>query len=428
MESAEQLPNFNLRNNPNRQPYYVERFTSNKTYLSMNFLNVNIDDDDLDPTMDSQYVKGMIAICSFSTLSNIACIIILICIITQKHTRNTTVSHLVTNLLLSDFFQSIGFMISYYWISIGMIREGTICEIQGFLINFGDTSSASWTLVISFHTYALVVHNYEHPNIVFVSMLIVWTLNLMISLAGFIVQTPDHHFYDTAGGAWCWISDYYDDYRIGFHYGIILSVAALMIVIYAIMLAILYNRQRRMTVQESKKILQSVNKKLVWYPLAYILLVTPLANESVPLSTTILHLYCKHYLNFTRSRYLTTNISFYIFNSLIISGCIFTCAGLTDSIIYGITRNVVSVKSVMPKLQQIAGIHSKPSISRKILNDPDSLNSFSAKTDLASFISVTKTRQIRISIIGTSVGSSVLNNNDLDEIDLDETDFDNLKT
>ncbi|CAG8482102.1 21324_t:CDS:2 [Gigaspora margarita] len=376
----------------------------------MKSLNVSLNnDDDLDPTIN--YVKGMIAICTFSTLSNIACIIMLTWIITQKHTRNTTVCHLVTNLLLSDFCQSIGFMISYYWISIGTIKEGTICDIQGFMINFGDTSSGTWTFVISFHTYMLVVHNYECPHIVFVSMLIVWTVNLMISLAGFAIQTSGQPFYDSAGGAWCWISEDYVNYRISFHYGIMLSVVAFMIILYAIMFVALYKRQRRMSVNESKRILQSVNKKLIWYPLAYIILVTPLAIGK----------YNNHKL---------------FNNNLITSGCILTCAGLTDSIIYGITRNVVSVKSmasVMPKLKSITGMRSKPSISLgKILNNTDTLDSFSATTDLASFISVTKTRQIRISIIGTSTESSVLNNIgrdeiDLNEIDLDEIDLDDLK-
>ncbi|CAG8612902.1 14472_t:CDS:2 [Cetraspora pellucida] len=201
----------------------------------------------------------------------------------------------------------------------------------------------------------------------------------MISLAGFVIQTSGHHFYDSAGGSWCWISENYVEYRISFHYGIILGIASLLIILYAIMLAVLYNRQRKMSAQESKRILQSVNRKLIWYPLAYIVLVTPLA-----------------------------------IGNLILSGCIFTCAGLTDSIIYGITRNVVSVKSmlnVVPKFLRINRTRSKSGISP---------NDIGSKLDLSSFISVTKTREIRISIVGTSAESNsttVLNNSYIDEID-----------
>ncbi|CAG8584912.1 1393_t:CDS:2 [Gigaspora rosea] len=306
----------------------------------MKSLNVSFDNDDLDPNMNSNYVKGMIAICSFSTLSNIACIIMLTWIITQKHTRNTTVCHLVTNLLLSDFCQSIGFMISYYWISIGTIKVGTICDIQGFMINFGDTSSGTWTFVISFHTYMLVVHNYECPHIVFVSMLIVWTLNLMVSLAGFAIQTAGQPFYDSAGGA-CLIQTTTKNVR-----------------------------------KRIKKDFTKCQQKID-------------LNESSTLSTTICH--------------------------------------LNYSIIYGITRNVVSVKSMVsmvPKLKSITGLQSKPSISLdKMLNNTDSLDSFSATNDLASCISVTQTRQIRISIIETSTESSVFK----DEMDLDEVDLNDLK-
>ncbi|CAG8723264.1 18391_t:CDS:1, partial [Racocetra fulgida] len=90
------------------------------------------------------------------------------------------------------------------------------------------------------------------------------------------------------------------------------------------------------------------------------------------------------------------------------------------SIIYGITRNVVSVKSVpsiVPKFPSITRIRSK-------LGMPlNGASSFPAKTDLNSFISVTKTQEVRISIVGTSAGSNstVLNNSDLDEIDLDDS-------
>ncbi|CAG8508752.1 11047_t:CDS:2, partial [Scutellospora calospora] len=212
-----------------------------------------------------------------------------------------------------------------------------------------------------------------------------WIPNLIISLAGFFIQTPTHCFYDSAGGSWCWISEYYDIYRISFHYAIILSAATLMIFIYAIMFAILYNRQRKMSAYGSK-ILQSVNKKLVWFPLAYVILVTPLAVQRI----------------FAIVDYALP------FEFLIISGCIFTCAGLVNSIIYGIIRNVVSVKSIIPRLSTITGIYSKSRFSSpgETLNDSDFANSFNTKNDLSSFISVTKTHQIRISVVDTCGESS----------------------
>jgi hypothetical protein len=224
------------------------------------------------------HINGIAAILSTSTISNIAVFVMIWWIITQKHSRHTVVTRLVLNLILSDFIQSVGFMMSYNWLRIHAIKEGTYCDIQGFLINLGDVASGFWALVICLHTYMLVVHSYEYPHLVFLAMIIIWPFNAVISALGYIIQQAyGINFYGNAGGSWCWISPDYPNYRIGFHYGIILFNAAAMIILYAIMFTVIYRRQGSMATQGSKKVLQSVNKKLVWYPIVYIVLVFPLA-------------------------------------------------------------------------------------------------------------------------------------------------------
>ncbi|CAB5205960.1 unnamed protein product [Rhizophagus irregularis] len=228
------------------------------------------------------HINGVIAILSTSTISNVAVFVMIWWIITQKHSRHTVVTRLVLNLILSDFIQSIGFMMSYNWLRINAINEGTYCDIQGFLINLGDVASGFWALVICLHTYMLVVHSYEYSHLVFLAMIIIWPFNIVISALGYVIQQAyDESFYSNAGGSWCWISPYYPNYRIGFHYGIILFNAAAMIILYAVMFTVIYRRQGSMATQGSKRVLQSVNKKLVWYPIVYIILVFPLALQRI---------------------------------------------------------------------------------------------------------------------------------------------------
>ncbi|CAI2175550.1 9509_t:CDS:2 [Funneliformis geosporum] len=284
-------------------------------------------------------VKGTIAILVTSTISNLTIFVMFWIIIRQNHSsRHTVVTRLVLNLFVSDFIQSIGFMFSYHWIKKGIIQQGIHCDIQGFLINLGDVASGFWAFVICVHTYMLVVHSYEYPHIVFLSMITIWPFNFLISTLGFAIQHASDsgkRFYGSAGGSWCWIDRDFQEYRIGFHYGIILFIAAAMIILYAIMFVILYRRQRTMATRGSRRVLQSVNKKLVWYPAVYIVLIFPLALQRIAALAA-------QDTNIWGSSYL------------VIAGSIFTSAGLVNGMIYGITRNLVSVKPVMAMPMRIS--------------------------------------------------------------------------
>ncbi|CAB4491754.1 hypothetical protein RhiirA5_408679 [Rhizophagus irregularis] len=352
------------------------------------------------------HINGVIAILSTSTISNVAVFVMIWWIITQKHSRHTVVTRLVLNLILSDFIQSIGFMMSYNWLRINAINEGTYCDIQGFLINLGDVASGFWALVICLHTYMLVVHSYEYSHLVFLAMIIIWPFNIVISALGYVIQQAyDESFYSNAGGSWCWISPYYPNYRIGFHYGIILFNAAAMIILYAVMFTVIYRRQGSMATQGSKRVLQSVNKKLVWYPIVYIILVFPLALQRIVAIAT-------------------ENPNVWGINYLIPAACVFTSAGFVNTIIYGITRNIVSVKPVLEKIRRFtsSSFPSTFSDSATMTNMTNIHNNSLQKSGeffstiitggsvndvdpMSSFISITTTQQVRISYLEPPVKS-----------------------
>ncbi|CAG8740216.1 30021_t:CDS:2, partial [Racocetra persica] len=145
-----------------------------------------------------------------------------------------------------------------------MIITGPVCSAQGFLINFGDVASGLWTLVLCLYILMLTFR-YMCTSLVILSMVIIWPFNLTISLWGLVIQTPNSPFYDANNGSWCWISNNYKNYRVGFNYGITLSITIAVI----ILTAILYCRQRTISSRFT-------SKSLMWYPLIYIVLAPPL--------------------------------------------------------------------------------------------------------------------------------------------------------
>ena len=131
-------------------------------------------------------------------------------------------------------------------------------------------------MVICIHSYFLVVHSYEHKNLVPVAMAVIWPLNIFIAFAGLLISTPAVPFFN-ASGSWCWISEAHSIYRIAFHYGLILLIATAMLLIYIMMFIVLYKKQVALRkVNRSNKVLQNVAKKLIWYPFVYMMLVLPL--------------------------------------------------------------------------------------------------------------------------------------------------------
>ncbi|KAF0476174.1 G protein-coupled receptor [Gigaspora margarita] len=267
-----------------------------------------------DPVSPEKYVKAMIIMCFFSTLSNVACFIIFIWNIIQKNLSPTKDTLLVLNLLFSNFLHCLGFMFNYNWVRSDVIETGVICSIQGFLINFGDVTSGFWILVLCIYIFMITVR-YECPRLVILSMLIIWPLNLIISLLGLAIQTPNSPFYDAHHHSWCWISYNYQNFRIGFNYFITLAITIVVI----ILLIISYRKLKTINSQY-------VNKKLMWYPLTYIILVFP----------------------FTIHRFAAMIGHTLPFEYVIVSTCFFLCDGLFNSIIYGFKHYIDVPKTSTP--------------------------------------------------------------------------------
>ncbi|KAG9307573.1 hypothetical protein G9A89_023138 [Geosiphon pyriformis] len=228
--------------------------------------------------MDENLEKfaGMIAVCISGALSNVIAMGMIVLILLQKQQKNLTVSRLVMNMLFSDWLQSFGFILSLRWISDGELTSGTYCVFQGVLINIGDIASGCWATAICLHTYMGIVHSYKPSLFLKVAIAIIWPFSVLISVIGFMLRDPGTPFYDSAGGSWCWISPKYSAYRIGFHYGIILLLAIIMIVLYGAMCIILFKHYETVKSIETKRLLSRTARRLIFYPLAYLIVIFPL--------------------------------------------------------------------------------------------------------------------------------------------------------
>ncbi|CAG8448433.1 7122_t:CDS:2 [Ambispora leptoticha] len=293
----------------------------------------------------TDFEKGMIAICTFSSLSNILASFMLFWIATNPG-PNKTIARLIMNLLVSDWLQSFGFLMSFNWLAKGKIQQGKYCQLQGVIINVGDLTSGFWATSICLHTYLLIVNGREPKNLLKILMKCIWPISILISLIGLLIQHPNDPFYTSASGAWCWIGPNYKEYRVILHYGILIVFAIIMIFLYSWMFLNVYRRQERVEMEATRKVFQKTNKKLICYPTLYLVLVLPLGLE----------------------RFLSLGGTILPFSYLIAAACIFTSAGTVNSIIYGITRNVVSVKPVREFVPKI-----KRHLST-IVVDPQSLN------------------------------------------------------
>ncbi|KAI1849039.1 hypothetical protein JX265_013689 [Neoarthrinium moseri] len=101
---------------------------------------------------------------------------------TRAVARNQAVV-LIYQLILADFFQSLGFLLSFYWTSLRLIAgpEGA-CFAQGILIQFGDVASAFFVLAIAAHTTYQVVLSRNVPYKMFVLyILVIWAFALLLT-------------------------------------------------------------------------------------------------------------------------------------------------------------------------------------------------------------------------------------------------------
>ncbi|KAI1866371.1 uncharacterized protein JN550_007759 [Neoarthrinium moseri] len=244
---------------------------------------------------------------------------------TSAVTRNQSVV-LIYQLILADFFQSLGFIISFHWASSRrIIGPNGACFAQGMLIQFGDVSSACFVLAIAAHTtYQVVLSRIVSYQNFICSIIGIWAFAVV--LACLAPLTAGRYVFLRAG-MWCWISSENERLRLLLHYLWIFIVQFGSIVIYITGFCYLFRSKRPQAIginKGSDKAIRKAAISMLAYALAYTILTLPLAAGRMAAMTSD-----------------TLPKNYYL-----IAGGLFTSCGWVDTVLYTITRRSLLFKEL----------------------------------------------------------------------------------
>ncbi|KAI2783391.1 G protein-coupled glucose receptor regulating Gpa2-domain-containing protein [Daldinia loculata] len=303
--------------------------------------------------MDNHTYNGLLAIGTLATISLIFTSALLSFIswrmITWKSHYASAVGRnqsvvLIYQLILADFLQSLGFMISFHWVAERQIigPNGT-CFAQGWLIQLGDVASAFFVLSIAIHTtYQVIISKSLSYKSFMYSVLGIWGLSLLLtSLAPMI----GGRFVFQRAGVWCWISTENEGLRLSLHYIWIFIVEFGSILVYATGFYYLFHAKRSDTMvvpARSADTMRKARTAMLAYAIVYTLLTLPLAaGRMASMSNNEL------------------SDEYYLF-----AGALFTSSGWVDTLLYTFTRQALlfdelNVYGRRPGIHVETGHHGK---------------------------------------------------------------------
>ncbi|KAI9833353.1 MAG: hypothetical protein M1819_003748 [Sarea resinae] len=187
---------------------------------------------------------------------------------------------LIYNLLFADLQQALSLIISFHWLQEDRIVAPTsACFAQGWLIQVGDVSSGLFVLTIALHTFYSVAVGKKMGYIPFCLVVGgIWILTLVLSIIG---PTTHKNDYFTRAGAWCWVSQAYEDERLWLHYLWIFISEFGTVVVYAALFLVLRKHMKHVSPHSgspsSADKVQQAARYMIAYPIVYVLTTLPLA-------------------------------------------------------------------------------------------------------------------------------------------------------
>jgi len=273
-----------------------------------------------------QDVTGVLILSVAAGLSFTAVLVLLV-IITLSAVRSlrspdqivfvrTHVAAYFVSLLFSDLTQSLGSLMSIEWIIEKGVRLSIPCTAQAAIKNGGNVGTAFWSMVIAIHTFCVIFLECRPRDAVLYSTLILgWTIiGVVVVIGPAAIETPARGPYFGVSGLWCWITGAYQPERLLLEYLWMFSSAFVSFVLYVLVFLKLRGnivvsgwriRFRRRVASTSWEMqtgktmvdsqLMSIAKQMLWYPVAYTVLILPIAacryadwaGHTVPFQVTI---------------------------------------------------------------------------------------------------------------------------------------------
>lgn len=191
---------------------------------------------------------------------------------------------LIYQLILADFLQSLGFIISFHWAAQRSITgpDGA-CFTQGLLIQVGDVSSAFFVLAIALHTTYQVIFSRSLSHRAFLASVIgVWVFSLLLTSLAPIIGG---RFIFQRAGVWCWIRSNEEGLRLFLHYLWIFIVQFGSILIYCGGFYYLFKAKSpdsKIRLGASADAINRASMAMLAYALVYTVLTLPLACVPSP--------------------------------------------------------------------------------------------------------------------------------------------------
>ncbi|KAI0352341.1 hypothetical protein OH77DRAFT_800663 [Trametes cingulata] len=247
-------------------------------------------------------------------------------------------------MLLCEVVQTVGSIMNVRWYNQMAVTYEPYCTAQGVLKQFSDVGSALWSLIIAMNTFWILFLRWRLHKYVLVGALVIgWSaIGAIVSAGPTAVQRVEKGPFYGISGYWCWIQDEYPSERITLDYMIMFISAFLSFVMYVLIFLRLrgnivlhgWRVSFRFRPNASEPAPKSVDthvinvaKKMLLYPVAYTILLVPIAicrfteamGHEVPYAMTI------------------------------ISDSIFLLSGFVNVVLFLTTRRVLPVNSVFPQ-------------------------------------------------------------------------------
>jgi len=148
---------------------------------------------------------------------------------------HSTLGRYLSYLILCDFVQGIAFAINLRWAGAGVIREGTACTVQGVLDQIGNLGTALWSLLMCFQTFCLLFLQVRpHPSFEIFATGFVWSIVTILPIVGPLAIQDKRGSFWSISGIWCWIGPKYSDIRLLYLYAWIFATLASCLCMYTL--------------------------------------------------------------------------------------------------------------------------------------------------------------------------------------------------
>lgn len=263
----------------------------------------------------------------------------------------THVAAYFVSLLLCDLAQGIGSLINIAWISNGGVTNNSLCVAQGAIKQTGNVGTALWSFVIAVHTFFLLFYRTKVPDgVCYTTLVVVWCiLGGVLSLGPGVLATKEKGPFYGISGLWCWMTSAYPVERYALEYCFMFASAGLSFILYTLVFLRLrgnvnvsgwrFSFQRRhvakgysnkqynaVTDPSQNTHVMRVARQMMWYPVAYTILIVPIAA----------------------ARFASFSGKAVPYEVTIFTATVFMLSGFVNAVLFTATRRVVPASSIFP--------------------------------------------------------------------------------